>query len=142
MKSRKGFTLIELMVVILIVGILAAVAIPLMRGRIDSAKWTEGKSAMGTIATGLRAYTAEQGGDLTALTFPLAGTGGDAFSPLGIEDDDLDGTIFDVGDYTITSASFLTTQTPNLQFLITGTCAGQTLSPTTVTLNHAGTWTP
>ena len=106
MKSRKGFTLIELMVVILIVGILAAVAIPLMRGRIDSAKWTEGKSAMGTIGTGLRAYSAEKGGDLSALTFPLSGAG--AFVALGIADDDLDGTIFDVGDYEITSATFNT----------------------------------
>ena len=61
MKSRKGFTLIELMVVVLIVGILAAVAIPLMRGRIDSAKWSEAKSAMGTIATALRAYASEKG---------------------------------------------------------------------------------
>jgi prepilin-type N-terminal cleavage/methylation domain-containing protein len=46
-EERKGFTLIELMIVILIIGILAAAAIPLMRGRVDSAKWTEGKSGLG-----------------------------------------------------------------------------------------------
>ena len=141
MKSKKGFTLIELMVVILIVGILAAVAIPLMRGRIDSAKWTEGKSAMGTIATGLRAYVAENGG-LGTLGIPVEGTTANSFSPLGIEDDDLDGTIFSVIDYEITSASFSTGQTPNLQFVITATCDSQTLSPLTVTLNQNGTWTP
>ena len=61
MKSKKGFTLIELMVVVLIVGILAAVAIPLMRGRIDSAKWSEGKASAGAIASAIRAYAVEKG---------------------------------------------------------------------------------
>ena len=130
MEKRKGFTLIELMVVILIVGILAAVAIPLMRGRIDSAKWTEGKSGAGTIATGLRAYCAENSAVSTTI------------SDLGITDEDLNGTIFDIGDYTITSASYDTAQTPNLQFVITVSCAAQTLVPATVTLNHDGVWGP
>ncbi|MHC4149374.1 MAG: type IV pilin protein, partial [Planctomycetota bacterium] len=61
MESRKGFTLIELMVVILIVGILAAVAIPIMRGRIDSAKWSEGKAGAGSVRTAARAFMAEKG---------------------------------------------------------------------------------
>ena len=48
MLRKKGFTLIELLVVILIVSILAAVAIPIMRGRVDAAKWSEGKVMAGT----------------------------------------------------------------------------------------------
>ena len=129
--------MIELMVVILIVGILAAVAIPLMRGRIDSAKWTEGKAAMGTIATALRAYTAEVGGDLSALTFPMTD-----FTVLGVTDDDLEGTIFSAasGDYQIFTATYSTAQTPNLQFEIRATCFSETLVPAQVTLTHGGVW--
>ena len=68
MLKKKGFTLIELMVVILIVSILAAVAIPIMRGRIDAAKWSEGRAMAGTVATSLRAYAAEKGDDQNAAT--------------------------------------------------------------------------
>lgn len=53
------------MVVIFIIGILAAVAIPIMRGRTDAAKWAEGKDAAGSIRTAARAFCAEKGPDWT-----------------------------------------------------------------------------
>ena len=87
--KKGGFTLIELMVVIFIVGILAAVAVPLMRGRIDAAKWSEGRAIMGTIATGLRAHVAEEGSNFTAVP---------TLAQLGFAANDLDGTYFTGGE--------------------------------------------
>jgi len=103
MNYKKGFTLVELMVVILIVGILAAVAIPLMQGRIDKAKWSEANAAAGTVRTAIRAYAAE-----TSLTTAqgLAGTTMDTATTqdaLGFSANDLDGTYFEAACYTITS---------------------------------------
>ena len=60
MKSRKGFTLVELMVVVVIVALLAALLIPMLTARIEAARWSEGKAAAGTIATALRAYIIER----------------------------------------------------------------------------------
>jgi type IV pilus assembly protein PilA len=126
MKSKKAFTMVELMVVVLIVGILAAVAVPLMSGRVDSAKWSEGKAALGTIASALRAYAAEKG---TITSTPT-------LSNIGITDNDLDGTYFSHEAYAITSASAANSQ---VSFVITCTAANSTRSgkptnPATMTL--------
>ena len=104
MTRRKGFTLVELMVVILIVGILAAVAIPLMQGRIDKAKWSEANATAGTIRTAIRAYAAETSvGTAQGLAASLADAG--TQSALGFNNSDLEGTYFEAACYSIDSVN-------------------------------------
>jgi len=134
-RERKGFTLIELMVVILIVGILAAVAIPLMRGRIDAAKWSEGKAIMGTIGTAVRAYAAEMD---TRGSYGIAMP---SMAEMGFAPSDFTGTYFVAADFSWTTA-YVVTADPPLTFTISCTPTTTTLIPATVTLDNTGTWVP
>lgn len=135
MRKMKGFTLVELMVVILIVSILAAVAIPILRGRIDAAKWSEGKAMMGTIATAIRAYHAEKGptGDVPTS---IVGSGD---TDLGFTAADLTGTYFTSTDFSMSDLDM-----DPLTFTITCTPAGDDDRPSTPPswqLNQDGEWT-
>ena len=59
MKKTKGFTLVELVIVIIIVGILSIVAVPIYRGYTRKAMASEGKALLGTIQTSEKVYFAE-----------------------------------------------------------------------------------
>jgi type IV pilus assembly protein PilA len=131
MESRKGFTLIELMVVIFIVGILAAVAVPLMRGRIDAAKWSEGRAIMGTIATGLRAHIAEKSGSFTPVP---------TLAQMGFAASDLNGTYFTGGESGVGNFSWVINDDEPIDFLITATAPAEISTPSKVTLDHNGDW--
>jgi len=132
MESKKGLTLIELMVVIIIVGILAAVAIPIMRGRIDSAKWSEGRTVMGIIARSLRTHIAEKGNNFMPVP---------TLAQLGFEPGDLDGTYFSGGESGINDFSWIINSNDPIDFLVTATAPAGVNSPSQITLNHAGNFT-
>ena len=106
-NTQAGFTLVELLIVIIIVGILASVAIPLYRGATESTYASEADAALGTIRSSLRTVQSQSlNGDFSAistkytagLTLKVTGV-----TELNLQAVDLAGTYFDEGSYRITT---------------------------------------
>lgn len=57
--NKKGFTLVELVIVIIIVGILSIVSVPVYRGYVEKAMLTEGKTLISAIGRAELAYHVE-----------------------------------------------------------------------------------
>ncbi len=72
-NNKKGFTLIELMIVVAIIGILAAIAIPKFADLINKSKEGATKGSLSSVRSALQVYYGDNEGwfptdDLTVLT--------------------------------------------------------------------------
>jgi len=139
---KQGFTLIELMVVVLIVAVLAAILVPMMTARLESARWSEGKAGAGSLATSIRAMAAEMGDEMES-EFPTGTT-----DPLDfLTAQDLLGRYFDDSCYVLSNVDITPDGTYPCTYTITvsppsGTAPGadMTWKEQGYTLDHTGTW--
>lgn len=126
---RGGFTLVEMMVVAIIVGILMAVAIPLLLGNTRKAMATEAQAGLGTVRHALNIYRVEHG------RYPDSEQGKtiDQVTVLTVKPGDLDGRYFKTDGYMLT----LVTAS---NFLVTATGYAEGAAGETVTVDQNGTW--
>lgn len=127
MNAQKGFTLIELMIVIAIIGILAAIALPAYQDYTARAQATEAIKATAGIQSDIGVFVADQ--NRYPLPAEVVGVG------------NLDGKYFAAGGVTIEGGDAVGTKAPTKKSVIKVTFDAGANNGKTVTLTPTATAT-
>ena len=82
-KSRSGFTLVELAVVVVIIGVLAAFAVPRFLSSVERSKAAEAFNYLATVHSSMERYHARQGTYANALADLDVGLGTPEYFSVG-----------------------------------------------------------
>ncbi len=75
MTQKSGFTLLEIIIVVIIVGVLASLALPKFFSTVEFSRAQEGLAALATVRGGLERYYVSKSLDYTAATTANIDTG-------------------------------------------------------------------
>jgi type IV pilus assembly protein PilA len=128
-RVQQGFTLIELMIVVAIIGILAAVAIPQYQNYVTRSKWANNMASLESMKVAIGECAQTNAGDLTACdTFAKIGLAAAPTAKYGTVTFagttaviTLTGTT-EVNGETLILTPDLTTDTSKLAWNVSGTC--------------------
>jgi type IV pilus assembly protein PilA len=128
MGREEGFTLVELLVVMLILGLLAAIAIPSFFNQRDKAKDADAKSAVRTAQTAIESYATESGGTYVGATAARLKTIEPTLNDANLQEP----TNLSATDYTVTVNSANTPNTFSINRGVGALLDGQTSLTCTV----------
>ena len=108
MKNKKGFTLVEIMIVVVIIGLLAAMAIPAFTQVRENSRSSAIENNLRQVASAAQQFMLENGvtqaaySDLTAAGYfsDIAGVNGEDYTALVINEDDTEVTLTDASGET------------------------------------------
>lgn len=109
MTNQRGFTMVELLIVMVVIGILATVAMPLYQMVPERSRATEADAALGAIRSALRVYYGEHGTYVNASF--VNGAQVTVGGILSVTDSDLAGRYFSTECYTFSGAPTAATYT-------------------------------
>lgn len=127
-KAQQGFTLIELMIVVAIIGILAAIAIPAYQDYTIRAQVSEGYSLAGAARTAVAETAAESGtfpgSNADAGISPAASITGNYVTSVTVDTGGVITVVFGSGAHTNIDGSNLTLTPTDQGGSISWACAG------------------